>query len=59
MPNPCRLPFRYRVEGFVLSRIELFHRELRDFFRTRFGWALLWFTAGAWALALSVLFLPR
>lgn len=58
MPNPCRLALRYRVGGFFLSRLEYVHRELRDFYRTPFGWGIIWFNVGVWTLALLVRFVP-
>ncbi len=36
-----KLPLRFRVAGFLLSRAEFVHRELRDFYRTPLGSAML------------------
>ena len=49
---PPRLPLRFRVAGFILSRAEFVHRELRDLYRTPLGFLLVWMNVALWSLAL-------
>ena len=46
-----RLPLRLRVAGFLLSRAEFVHRELRDFYRTPLGFMLVWSNVVLWTIA--------
>lgn len=45
-----RLPLRFRALGFALSRIEFVHRELREFYQTRYGFVLVWANIILWGL---------
>lgn len=47
-----RLPLRLRVAGFLLSRAEFVHRELRDFYRTPLGFMLVWSNVVLWTIAI-------
>lgn len=47
-----RLPLRLRVAGFLLSRAEFVHRELRDFYRTPLGFMLVWSNVVLWTTAI-------
>lgn len=49
---PPRLPLRFRVAGFLLSRAEFVHRELRDFYRTPLGFLLVWSNVVIWSFSL-------
>lgn len=49
---PPRLPLRFRVAGFLLSRAEFVHRELRDFYRTPLGFLLVWYNVVIWSFSL-------
>lgn len=53
-----RLPLRLRVAGFLLSRAEFVHRELRDLYRTPLGFLLVWMNVALWSLALLERILP-
>ncbi len=49
---PPKLPLRFRVAGFLLSRAEFVHRELRDFYRTPLGFLLVWMNVALWSFSL-------
>ena len=44
------LPLRLRVAGFLLSRAEFVHREFRGFYRTWYGFGLVWLNVGLWSM---------
>ena len=49
-PMPPRLPLWMRVVGWILSRAEFVHRAMRDLYRTRIGFALVWANVVLWSL---------
>ena len=57
-PLPPRLPLWMRVYGWVLSRAEFVHRALRDLYRTRIGFVLVWANIVLWSLYLLAGVLP-
>ena len=50
-PAKKLLPLHLRIAGWILSRAEAIHRELKALYKTWYGFTLVWLNVGLWTLA--------